>query len=89
MRVGKKILSRLPPCNKRLSKTQHVQCGLVDLNKHAIVNLSKTEKLENLSRLRRNAVDTGINALFGFCDKMPNTYPRILTTKATFGSSGT
>ena len=48
----------LPPRDVRLSNLQHVEGGLVQLDKDAIVDLTQTEQLEHLAGLRVNTVDT-------------------------------
>ena len=40
------------------ANAEHADGGLVQLNKHAIVDLAKSEKLEHLSDLGRDLVDT-------------------------------
>jgi len=49
---------RSSPCNKRLTNTEHVDGGLVQLDEHSIVDLSQTEKLEDLLDLGCDLVDT-------------------------------
>ena len=40
------------------ANAEHADGGLVQLNEHAIVDLAKSEKLEHLSDLGRDLVDT-------------------------------
>jgi hypothetical protein len=57
-------------CDVRLNNLKHVQGGLVGTNEHTIVDLTKTEQLENLLGLGGHAVDTtntDYKKNFGFC----------------------
>ena len=51
-------ISNLPPGNVRINKTQQVEGCLVQANKHAIVDLAKSEELKNLADLRAHTIDT-------------------------------
>lgn len=50
--------------NVWLDLTEHVHRGLVDFDKDAIVDLSKTEKLQNLPCLGVHIVDTADTDLY-------------------------
>lgn len=49
----------LPPSDVRLSNPEHVDGGLVQLDKHAIEDLAQTEQLQNFADLGTDSVDTG------------------------------
>lgn len=49
---------RVAPCNVRLSNTQHVDGGFVQLDENTIVDLTQTEQLQNLAHFWCNFVDT-------------------------------
>ena len=46
------------PGNIGFTDTEHVDSGLVQFDKHSVVDLSQPEKLENLADLRCYFVDT-------------------------------
>lgn len=52
---------RLAVGDPRLDYTKHLESGLGEANKDAVVNLEETKELENLARLGGNLVDTGFN----------------------------
>lgn len=51
-----------PPCDVRLCNLQHVEGGLVQLDKHTVVDLAQAEQLQDFARLWVYAVDTEIHA---------------------------
>ena len=54
----KSHMSNLPPGNVRFHQSQHVHRGLVELDEDAIVDLSQTEQLKDLSYPGTHAIDT-------------------------------
>lgn len=48
----------LPPSNVRLSNPEHVDGGLVQLDKHPVEDLAQTKKLQNFANLWADTVDT-------------------------------
>ena len=51
----------LPPGDVRLRYSQHVQRRFVELHEHPIVDLEKTQQLQNFAWLGVKAVDTERN----------------------------
>jgi hypothetical protein len=70
-----------------LDNLEHLRGGLGQTNKDTIVDLEKTEELEDLSRLGCNLVDTRKNIISFEYFSMETfvTYPLIRTTKASLG----
>lgn len=56
----------LPPSDVGLNNFEHVQCGLVQLDEHTVVDLPQTEELKDLPWLRVESIDTK-NKLKAFC----------------------
>jgi len=56
--VPNALLIRISPGNVRLTNSEHVDCGLVQLDKNAVVDLPQSEQLESLANLRMDLVDT-------------------------------
>lgn len=48
----------LPPSNVRLSNPEHVDRGLVQLDKHPVEDLAQTQQLQNFANLWADTVDT-------------------------------
>ena len=40
-----------------VDRAEHVQCGLVEAQEHAVVDLTQTQKLQNLASLGVDAID--------------------------------
>lgn len=53
------VIAALPPSNVRLSNPEHVDWGLVQLDKHTIEDLAQTEQLQNFANLGADTIDTG------------------------------
>lgn len=53
------LMRDLPPSNVRLSDPQHVDGGLVQLDKHPVEYLAQTQQLQNFANLWADTIDTG------------------------------
>ena len=50
----------LPPGNVRFHQSQHAEGGLVELDKHSVVDLPQAKELQYLPNLRAHTVDTAV-----------------------------
>ena len=72
-----------------LDNLQHLKGSLGHANKDTVVDLEKTEELEDLTGLWCNLVDTGgLLAQWKIDGKVCGSYPLIRTTKTNLSSAG-
>lgn len=71
-----------------LDNLQHLEGGLGHANEDTIVDLKKTEELEDLAGLGGDLVDTDSMLVEHREGGMQLTYPLIRTTKTNFSSAG-
>lgn len=70
---------------------EHFLGGLGQLDENTVVDLQKTEELEDLAGLGSNLVDTGFELVSSSkkVERVQDPYPLILTTKTSLGCSST
>lgn len=57
------------PGNVRGDDLEHAECGLVELNKHSVIDLAETEELQDFTGLGGKLVDTG-TGVSSYCNKL-------------------
>lgn len=52
------LIRALPPSNIRLGDPEHVNGGLIQLDKHPVEDLAQTQQLQNFANLWADTIDT-------------------------------
>ena len=79
---------RLAICDIRLDKTEHLLSCFCDLDEDAVVDLEKTEQLQNFTGFGCNFVDAGIQSVPAFKTRQTGGSPADTDNKVYFRLSG-